>query len=254
MTMKNDNDGSLCCTEKPNVAALRTAFERCRPQAGEAGEVNDAVRYATWEGQTPDNRKSGKDARPWTGASDLRVFLADDVCNDFVALCVTAFWRAVLSLEAVEAGDTRTAGIMSKVIRYFVRNRLMGKLRDEVQLSAQYMASYGWLVLHPVWEREVSRRRYELTLEMLVAWSANFPAGDPKRYIAMLIADETQDEAVAGMLEEIYQAYVANEFKDFELEETPPLAAGTAVALKRSSASSTCAPRAVSGVAGWLPE
>lgn len=188
--------------DKPKLSELMDEYMLINPSINGLTSMveGDNIRFNKWENQDASCRKisgNGFEAKPWEGASDQRVFLADDVINEHVALCVNSFWRAMLSLEGTEVGDLGKGPVATKAIQWFVKNKQESELQREVQLSAQYMDQYGWTVLHPSWKRKVSLRMMEIDAEDL----------DPA---SQLMALDPQYEGPAiEVFQQIYTDYVA---------------------------------------------
>lgn len=158
--------------KRPAVRQLIEAFKRCSPWSG-AGwnrvRHNEDVRFMRWPGQWWDCKKrgsSGKPAFPWQEASDQRCPVADDIINGIVAECVEAFWRAWLSPKA---GMTEVSNYAVKLADHFVNAWANEALAVQVERSAQYRETYGWVPLHARWETEIALEYRTLSLEELVA-------------------------------------------------------------------------------------
>lgn len=200
--------------EKPKLAELMDEFTLINPSAnGLTGLAElDRIRYNVWDNQDVSCRKvsrPGFEALPWEGSSDQRVFLADDVINEQVALCANSFWRAMLQLEGAEAGDVGKGSVASAAIRWFVANKQNVELRREIQLAAQYMSQYGWVVLHPTWKRSVSMRMMEVDIEDL----------DPGSQLMAL--DPKYEEPAIEVFQQVYTDYVATQISHIWENEIP---------------------------------
>lgn len=188
-------------------------------QAGPLGWSTSETRYAVWDGQTEDGHKHGRDVKPWNNASDTRIFLADDIINDNVALEVMSFWRALLRAEGVGMEDIDLAGQVTKVLKYYVKNRMGPRLWREVQLSANYLEEYGWTMLHIFWDRRVSRRLFTLNLTFIMQEAGR--AG--LEMLPTMIMDPTQEAEAARILGQLYRMYIEAEMREIKPEEYPEL-------------------------------
>lgn len=154
----------------PNIPALINAFESCTPWSRSGWnrvQNNEDVRYLRWDGQSPDCKKSGttsKPAFPWDGASDQRCPVADGLINTIVDLQVVAFWRAWMTPKA---GTNVVNNYSVKLLDHLVNTWLTDQLEEEVELSGQYLYTYGWVALHPSWEFELALERRQITLDQL---------------------------------------------------------------------------------------
>lgn len=156
---------------RPDVPGLIEGFKRCSPWSG-AGwnrvRFNEDIRFNRWPNQSWDCKKAGtssKPAFPWEGASDQRVPTADDVINGIVAECLEAFWRAWLSPKA---GASEESNYAVKLADYVVNTWLAEELPVQIERTIQYRETYGWVALHPRWERELALTYRQVTLGALL--------------------------------------------------------------------------------------
>lgn len=201
------------------ISELVEEFRRCTPDAGGWNRVddNERVRFAVWENQSADGKKhsaAGFEAKPWEGASDLREFLVDDIVNEEVAVCCASFWRALIRAQGVQPNDAGTAAVMTRLLDWIVKGRLANALLREVELSAQYMRTYGWVAVHPTWVRELGKRNQRVTLDEFVAMSPQ---------LAVAIVDESQEDVAVEILGNVYAKWVAEQAKAGGIEDPPPL-------------------------------
>lgn len=203
----------------PPVAELIAEFRRCSPYDGGWNRLahNDAVRFCRWPGQTLDCKKQdspGKPAFPWPGASDQRLFVADDVIIGNVAECFEAFSR---SWFAPKAGLTEESGYAVKLADHLVNVALRDELFTEVQLSASYREQYGWMVLHPHWDARLSIELRTVKLDEMIRYAqaaAQQAQGQPMpgagviAQLATALLDPTQDEAAAALLGHLYDLWM----------------------------------------------
>jgi hypothetical protein len=174
----DSTDPIVEASEQPKVADLIADYRGCTPADGSWNrwQTNEEVRYALWAGQTCDGKKHDQEisaatggrekAFPFDGASDTRIFMADEVINEIGDVLYAAFWRAMagqkMSLEPQEV-------YALKLLDYFLNEVMTEELLEEVDLAAQYRGTYGYFFLHPRWAREVALERQEVKLEQLVA-------------------------------------------------------------------------------------
>lgn len=203
------------------VGDLVEEFRRCSPDAAGWNRVddNERVRFAVWENQSPDGKKhsaSQFEAKPWDGASDLREFLVDDIVNEEVAVCCASFWRAMIRAQGVQPDDAGTAAVMTRLLDWIVKGRLAHALLREVELSAQYMRTYGWVAIHLTWAREFGMRNQRVTLDEFVALSPE---------LAVAIVDESQEQAAVDILGAVYGRWVEEQARAAGFENPPELPA-----------------------------
>ncbi len=169
-----ETDSALVfASAKPRLEELIAEFKRCTPVANGWNRLlqNEEVRFARWWGQSTDGKKhdregvSGK-AFPWDGASDTQIHLANSIIDENVAILVVAFFRAAIRAAGVTTGDDEElGGNITKLMEWIMKTKQYRELVREVELSAQYMQTYGICVLHPTWVREVSAEIKRFTFE-----------------------------------------------------------------------------------------
>jgi hypothetical protein len=185
----------------------------------------EQTRWAYWTGQNDSGRKRDKDlgeegpAFPWDGASDTRIRLADEICNDEVALLVNAFYRAQFTAEGIGAEDVGRAGGVRKRLEW-ARGCGIQDLEAEAGLAAQYSRTYGWTVLHVLWERRLERQRVTVGLDQVRAWTAEEDSGLD---LAGMILDPTQEEAAAELVAGLYPGLCRMREPGLLEEEVPEL-------------------------------
>lgn len=207
----------------------------------ERQQIADDVRLARWDAQSDDGKKwdvnqpAGKKAFPWDGASDVRVYQADEVINEAVAAETSAFWRSDVRVEGVEPGDLATASSSSRFMSWMRDNDLRDSLEDEVELSSQFRWWYGWTVLHVTWERVISYQWRTLNMETLEAIAAqlsqNIDQLPPEvqefasqlNALPNLIAEESLTDLAMEVIKLIYRVWVKQilpeNMTDFDIPE-----------------------------------
>ena len=199
------DDTLLRDAANPRLSELIREYTHCgaADSSYDATTDSEKVRFARWADQAADCKKHSRGdfrAKPWDGASDQRVFLADEIIQDEVAILISAFDRVAVQAEALSGGAFGTAGSAARMLKWFTRSRALRQLKRDVELSAQYMATYGWCVLNPVWERRVALRNQTIKLEEVQALIG------PERSQALL--DPAFEDEAANMLVELRQAWV----------------------------------------------
>lgn len=168
--------------DRPNVDLLVQEFKQAgvMPNGWYDIAFNEEQRRMIWAGQSPDGRKwdenmpEGEEARPWDGCSDTRIPLVDGICNGETAILKTAFKRAEVRASAVDPAKAELVGALTAYLHWLVNTKFKRAFRLESELSAQYSREHGFCVAYVGWEREIGRRRVELTLEQL----AGIPMGN----------------------------------------------------------------------------
>lgn len=234
--MIESDDKIVVAGGEPAVDELINEFMACAPTdtgGWNRSTVNDAVRLAVWRGMSPDGKKRaewmGEEPFPFEGASDTRIFMADEVIGEQVATLVVAFFRA--SMQQKMSVDMER-GLILKLVDHLMNKTLVDDLADQVELSAQYMGTYGWYLLHTRWAKEIRLERKEITLEALkqtVASYAQNAGQDPQQALmdfAAMLMDERRDTETGEVLNALHSLYAAQVLADEEIE-VPPLSAGT---------------------------
>jgi len=253
---------TLATSTGPDVKLLLTEFKN----AGMGGDfwqrqqIADDARLARWDSQADDGKKwdvnqpAGKKAFPWDGASDVRVYQADEIINEAVSAEVSAFWRSDVRVEGVEPGDLATAGSASRFMGWMRDNDLRDSLEDEVELSSQFRWWYGWTVLHVTWERLVSYQWKTLTTEALEAVAEQLSQNmdqlppDMQEYatalqsLPNLLANEELTDLAMEVVKLIYRVYVKqalpSDLTDFDIPELSDTRARKIITDLRSSGKS----------------
>lgn len=203
----------------PGISDLISEFQQCGPDAGNWNRVddNERTRFAVWDHQSADGKKhseAGWEAGPWEGASDLREFLADDIVNEEVAVCCASFWRAMIRAQGVQPNDAADAAVLTRLLDWIVKGRMAHVLLREVELSAQYLRTYGWVVVHTTWVREVGMRNQRITLDDMVALSPS---------LALAVVDESQQDLAVELLAGAYRSWSQNQAEAAGLAVPPDL-------------------------------
>jgi len=228
----NNDDPLVVALDKPTPELLeRLTSDFSSLGSGDelwARQVNaDAVRYCTWAGQSVDGKKhkrDGVDPFPWENASDTRPMAVDATINELVTISWNAFWKAILSGKA---GSSESSAYAVALLDYLVNDKLLPVLTDEVELSAQYLYHYGWVVLHPCWVQEVSLKKTKVAMSTLVGVGAQLAPQYPTRPeladLQGLVLDESQEALATDALRFIYDTYAAQQMPPGEAVEIPPI-------------------------------
>lgn len=228
--MDTKDEALVWASEGPNVAELQAELNRCSPEQAYWNRVEDAddVRFCRWPGQSADGLKhdtEDAEAFPWSGASDTRVHLADAIVNELAAVCVNAFNASIAHTSGREPSDMEAAGGLSKVVEHLL-DLIDDELRDEVELSAQYVGHYGWTLLHPTWRREVQMEQRTVRLDELVQLALAVGRQDPQHPLARLpevIMDPEQDAVAMELLKAIHGKYLEQNLRGIDPSEWPML-------------------------------
>jgi len=189
----------------PDFNQLKLSFQKtvadCNPYVTQTS-VNYATRYAIWGGQSADGKKHSRGPNgqvepvPWDGASDLRVFLVDNLINDKVAMILEAINKASLVAQPVEGNDIKRAKQVSTFMKWMIKTQ-MPDFDREVELMAQYLQEKGAAVMGQFWETSQEKI---LTAIRLSDLQQQFPDID----LQQLLASGDADDYLKTIFEEIY--------------------------------------------------
>ena len=205
-TVPTDNSLQLAPKgeQGPDFNAIKTAFEKAvrdsQPYIDQC-RLNYQTRYALWNGQSADGKKHGREGAvieptPWDGASDLRVYLVDNIINKKVAMMCMAVRRANLVAMPVEGNDMKRAGVVSNFMRWLIHTQIPG-LDCEEELLANYLNEKGIAVTGQFWEI-----KQEKTLKQIRV--ADFQAMVPAMDIMALLKGGEEDDRIKSVFEEVY--------------------------------------------------
>ena len=132
------NDKLAHFSETPDINEFIVEYRRALDEGLTLQNVRDAedIRFARWTGQSDDGKKwsknlpEGQQAFPFEGASDCRVYLADQIINDCVDMLAVAHSRADLRVNPVELTDTEPAAAATTMMNW-VRSTMQNTLQEE---------------------------------------------------------------------------------------------------------------------------
>lgn len=188
----------------PDFNVLKAGFEKAvrdtQPFVDQC-RLNFQTRYALWNGQSADGKKHARegaviDPTPWDGASDLRVYLTDNVINKKVAMMCMAIRRANLVAVPIEGNDIKRARVVSTFMKWLIRTQIPGLDREE-ELLAQYLNEKGVAVTGQFWEVKQDKVLKVIRVE-------DFQKAVPGMDIQVLLEDGSHDEDIKAVFEEVY--------------------------------------------------
>lgn len=223
--MQDVNDDPLVrVSATPKVDELVQRFRQCSPASDGWNRLqeNDNIRFALWDNQSLDGKKHATDnavAFPWEGAADGQCFLTSEVIDELKAVLVVSFWRAMVRATAVRTTeeDVEQAGYASKLLEWLVKTKLRDELADEVELSADYLLTYGLNILKPAWTRELGMEMQRVTIDDVARISQQAQQNNPGHPLAMalmLILDPSQENAAVDLIQNTAQEIVERGFKE----------------------------------------
>ena len=188
----------------PDFGALKAAWQKCvsdqQPYVDQCRQ-NFATRYAIWPGQSADGKKHARegskvDPTPWDGASDLRVYLVDNLINKRVAMKCMAVEQANLFAEPVEGNDWKRSKAVSNFMRWLVNTQIPDVDR-EIELLAQYYEEKGAALMGVFWETMQEKSLQVVSVD-------EFQQAYPDVDFAAVLESGQIDTPVTAILEEIY--------------------------------------------------
>lgn len=186
----------------PDFGLLKTAFEKtvrdAQPYVDQC-RLNYETRYALWNGQTADGKKHSREGKaveptPWDGASDLQVFLTDNIINKKVAMKCMALRKANLVAAPVNSNDQERASLVSTFMRWLIRTQIPELPREE-ELLGNYLEEKGVAATGQFWER---RQEKTLTILAVDQFQQQFPSVN---FAELLASGEADDDLVSLFIE-----------------------------------------------------
>lgn len=183
-------------------AAFQRALQDTQPYVDQC-RLNYQTRYALWSGQSADGKKHPRegakiDPTPWDGASDLRVYLCDNVINKKVAMFCMALRKANIIAKPIEGNDVKRAKVVSNFLRWLIRTQIPGLKREE-ELLANYLNEKGIAITGQFWE---VKQQKTLRIVRLDDLQQQFPQTN---WAQIINAPELAEE-ITALFEEIYGA------------------------------------------------
>ena len=177
--------------DKPDVDELKFEFERAKANLStwmDRAEDAREVRFNEWAGKTGDGKKSGPEAFPWSGASDLDPNVINPLIDGDVATLTQALTKANLVAAPVESGDIASAKLVTEFLRW--RMGTMDELMRESSIGANYLLQNGVTFFGTYWKQEKARKFEPISLEQIAQQSPE---------LAMAIEDPEMKEGVEEM-------------------------------------------------------
>ena len=177
--------------DKPDVDELKFEFERAKANLStwmDRAEDAREVRYNEWAGKTGDGKKSGPEAFPFDGASDLDPNVINPLIDGDVATLTQALTKANLVAAPVESGDIASAKLVTEFLRW--RMGTMDELMRESSIGANYLLQNGVTFFGTFWKQEKARKFEPISLEQIAQQSPE---------LAMAIEDPEMKEGVEEM-------------------------------------------------------
>lgn len=224
--LKAQNDGGdetvsdeLLNYLKGRVAAVEDYLRKMRDTRNEGWNT----RLAVWDGQSADGRKhaednADEDVKPFEGACDQRVRLADMLVNDEMMMLVMASLLGQTQITPMDAGDIQKVGRLKTLLRWVLFNKLGHRWMKQLILAANYYLAdtpaLVWLDVRWKVERYLQPRRLSAQeLAQMYVASAAGGAQDEQALAAMqlaadqfvtLLSSKAGDEELMGLLQGMF--------------------------------------------------
>lgn len=178
-------------------AELRHIVTRAGSSVVSRRRAAEAVRFCRWEGQSADGRKHKdnlkEEAFPWEGASDAVIRLADMVVNENKRIGLTAIRN--FGLRGVDAASDGTAGRMTRLANWLIKNRLTQTWHDEWERVLEHgiADSPAVAAMGVFWEQRTMLVDRTITIEDVVG----VVQGDVARAQALIYDPTAEADALA---------------------------------------------------------
>lgn len=200
----------------PDFGRIKKGFQLAVSDCGDVinqGRLNYETRYALWSGQSSDGKKHNREGpnaapTPWDGASDLRVWLADEAINAKVAQDYTAFKRSNVVAVPIEGTDMARAKAVTSFMKWLIYTQIP-QVDREVELLAQYRHEKGSALLGVFWETCQDKTLENIRVETLAQQYPEIeamlkePALEPVFIDMMKGAYDISDKKAKKMLKEL---------------------------------------------------
>lgn len=220
-------DPVLVAGDKPNLKAILAEYQ-CANSRGQAAtwtsDQADNVRFCRWERQNAEGTKPDTlDAFPWPRASDVRLYVADEVINESEALFMNGFWRALamMSLNAMDSAEQESVAYLGKLLQWLTRGRMRKEIWREARLYKQWREHYGWVVMQVDWDRRIQNKPRDFTFEEVVQLAKAVPPNHPLAALPELIMTPGLEQQATDSFQMLFDAYVKRQFAGIDDSEVP---------------------------------
>ncbi len=160
---------------EPDVGALADAYDRCLLDLEEYFEAclqSYEDRRNIWEGKSDDLRKSGANAFPWQGASDMEVNVIGERIDAYVAMFDQALQRSHIKAFPTSMAAMPRAAMVSSFLKW-MRSSYIPDFKNQMELGANYLLEKGLMISYVGWKREKRTYQQSVTLEQIAQLSKN---------------------------------------------------------------------------------
>jgi hypothetical protein len=141
---------------EPNISALQYAYDKAKldqEQYIESCERAYNDRRNMWPGKSGDMRKSGANAFPWDGASDMEVNIVGERIDTYVALLTQALDRSHIKAFPTSHASMAKASVVSMFLKW-MRKSYIPDFKKQMELGANHLLEKGIMVSYVGWKRE----------------------------------------------------------------------------------------------------
>ena len=147
-------------------------------------------RRSYWPGKTKDNKKSGADAFPWTGASDLDVKVIEERILKYVSKCQNALRRSWVKAYPVGVEDAARAKTVSIYLKW-LQNTGIPRFSITSGRNLNYWFEKGLMITHGGYVKAENRVETSISIR-------DIEEGNPE--MADLITMGDADDILADLL------------------------------------------------------
>jgi hypothetical protein len=173
------DEAKLTAEEMAEIKAEASDIQSVQHNVWGARVDSLTTRLCRWSGQSADGRKhaSANDdepVRPFEGACDNRVRLADMLTSEDVELCFVAAMRARIRVAGTDSGDSDRAGKIEILLKWVLNNQVGFAYVQELLrwLNFIHGDSPALGMFYTVWRRQESLEMREVTPEsMMQMWA-----------------------------------------------------------------------------------
>ena len=185
--------------KEPDVGALTDAYDRCLLDLDEYFEAclqSYDDRRNIWEGKSDDLRKSGANAFPWQGASDMEVNTIGQRIDTYVSLFDQALQRSHIKAFPTSMAAMPRAAVVSSFLKW-MKSSYIPDFRNQMELGANYLLEKGLMISYVGWKREKRSYLQSVSLEQINSLSPEL--------VDLIISGENDDEVV-GLIKQAFPA------------------------------------------------
>ena len=196
----------------PDIGELAKAFEETVADIGDwvdQQQRNFDTRFARWPGKTYDGRKHrrSKDAPepfPWDGASDVSVYLVNDLINTHSAILNNALRKASVQAIPVESDDVRRASIVSNFVRWLIHSEIK-EFFDENEYAVNNLLERGLMCTGQFYDQRTQKVSEMLDLQQIFMRAPQMEQAFEQglldaRLTDMIVSNFDVTEAAAGKI------------------------------------------------------